>query len=129
AARSADVSATLEELIVEDVTLPPDGFWDRRDLKRMAAQLPPVADDLEMGALPPEARMLAALPARFVCDLDAPGAIAHARTADQVRRGTFHVDGGREALRALLLERVRTYAGEVRHDSARGLAVRRGKVT
>lgn len=124
-ARAATVSETLAKLLVEDVTLPPDGFWARRDLKRMAAQLPP---DAEEPALPPESRMLAYLPARFGCDLDAPGAIALARLSDQYRRGTWSIEGGRDTLRTMLHERIRTYGGEVRHDLLRGLAVRRGRI-
>ena len=125
-ARAATTSATLESQVVEDVTLPPDGFWDRRDLKRMAARLPPDGED---AGLPPEARMIAALPLRFAVDLDEPGAIALDRISDLYRRGTWSLDGGREALRALLLERVRTYSGEVRYDTARGLVTRRRRVT
>jgi phytoene dehydrogenase-like protein len=129
--RAREVSQTLEALLQQEVTLPPDGFWDRRDLKRIAAQLP------EGGELPSpwtegpasEVDLLAALPARFGSDLARPGRIAEARLADLHRRGTWSFDGGREALRALLCERVSAYSGEVRHDlRVRGLVARRGRV-
>jgi len=123
--RAAEVSSTLESLLAQDVTLPPDGFWDRRDLKRIAAQLPP---DGEGAAPDGEAGMLAQLPARFASDLAHPGAIAVMRLADQHRRGTWRLDGGRDALRALLHERIRTYSGEVRDDQrVRGLVLKRGR--
>jgi len=132
AQRAAEASATLEALLAQEVTLPPDGFWDRRDLKRMASQLAPEPAPGEdaLGGLPSEVAMLARLPAAFGADLDGPGALSHARLADLHRRGTFRLDGGREALRALLHERVRAWAGEVRHDlGVRGLVTRRGRVT
>lgn len=129
--RAREVSATLEALLQHEVTLPPEGFWDRRDLKRITAQLP------EGGELPPAwisggaaaVDLLTALPARFASDLAEPGRIAEARLADLHRRGTWSFDGGREALRALLCERVQTYSGEVRHDlRVRGLVAKRGRV-
>jgi hypothetical protein len=138
AASAEEISTTLEGLLAQEVTLPPDGFWDRRDLKRMAAQLPD--GDPEGGAgLGARVAMLARLPARFGTDLDllggaaavtGPGRVPVARLADLHRRGSYGLDGGREALRALLHERVRAHAGEVRHDlGVRGLVMRRGRVT
>jgi hypothetical protein len=131
--RAGEVSSTLEALLAQEVTLPPDGFWDRRDLKRIAAQLP--SDEATDGNAPTfvapggEAGLVAQLPALFAGDLHRPGIVALARLADQHRRGTWRLDGGREALRALLHERVRTYSGEIRYDQrARGLVVKRGKV-
>ncbi len=125
--RAGEVSTTLEGLLAQDVTLPPDGFWDRRDLKRIAAQLPPEAAD-GLGAPAGEAGMLAVLPARFASDLAQPGTIAAMRLADQHRRGTWRLDGGRDALRALLYERIRTYSGEVRHaERVRGIVLKRGR--
>ena len=43
-------------------------------------------------------------------------AISQARLSDLHRRGTFRIDGGRQGLRALLLERLKTHSGEVRPD-------------
>ena len=127
AAGAAAISRTLDTLLVEDVTLPPDGFWDRRDLKRMAAQLPAGEGEPQLG---PRAKMLALLPALFTSDLMSPGRIPLARLTDQLAHGTFRLDGGREGLRAMLLERVRTWAGEVRFDvGARSLLLRRNRVT
>ncbi|MSP60126.1 MAG: hypothetical protein EXR72_07250 [Myxococcales bacterium] len=132
-ARAREISATFEPLLAQDVTLPPDGFWDRRDLKRITAQLPPegtaqaLADPYTPLA-PGPPRLLASLPALFASDLHRPGVTASARLADLHRRGTWRLDGGREALRQLLIERIRTYSGEVRHDvGARTLVIKRGR--
>src|SRR6185436_18967291 len=43
AARVAEVSAAVEGILSQELILPPDGFWDRRDANRVAARLP--ADD------------------------------------------------------------------------------------
>jgi hypothetical protein len=130
-ARAAEVSATIESILSQDLILPPDGFWDRRDATRVGARLP---DDAGDPAAPLDAgdplRALVALPAAFGADLAAPGAAAAARLYDLHRRGTFRLDGGRQGLRALLLERLKTHSGEVQPDwRPERIEVKRGKVS
>ena len=129
-AAAARVGTILDRVLASQVMLPPDGFWDRRDLKRVSVQMPPDEHEL-LDLLPPgrPLRLFASLPARFASDLDTPGAVSHARLGELYRQGTWSVQGGREGMRALLYERVRAAAGEVRHDlRVRGLVVRRGRV-
>src|SRR5262249_21764434 len=72
---------------------------------------------------------IAALPTRFAADLVDAGAIAHARLTDVHQRGTWRLEGGRDALRSLVLDRIRTYAGEVRLDvPVHAIEVRRGRL-
>jgi hypothetical protein len=129
-ARIAEISTALESILGQDLILPPDGFWDRRDASRVGARLPDDAADLAAPlAADHPLRAVDRLPAAFAADLSAPGAVATARLSDLHRRGTFRLDGGRQGLRALLLDRLRTHSGEVRPDlQARAIQVRRGRV-
>jgi phytoene dehydrogenase-like protein len=131
AARAAEVSAAIEGILSQDLILPPDGFWDRRDANRVAARLPAPDEDL-LAALPDRHPLRAAytMPARFGAAFDDVGPVSIARLGDLHRRGTFRLDGGREGLRGLLIDRLKTHSGEVRPDLVpKAILVKRGKVT
>jgi phytoene dehydrogenase-like protein len=131
AARVAEVAASLEGILAQDLILPPDGFWDRRDANRVAARLPDDEEDVLAG-MPATDPMRAAftLPARFGAAWDRVGPVATARLADLHRKGTFRLDGGREGLRGLLLDRLKAHSGEVRPELLpRAILTKRGKVT
>ncbi|MGZ3439336.1 MAG: hypothetical protein ACXVDD_07460, partial [Polyangia bacterium] len=130
-ARAAEVSAAIEGILSQDLILPPDGFWDRRDANRVSARLPEPDEDL-LAALPDGHPLRAAftLPALFGAAFDQVGAVSVARLGDLHRRGTFRLDGGREGLRGLLLDRLKTHSGEVRPDlTPKAILTKRGKVT
>jgi phytoene dehydrogenase-like protein len=130
AARASDVSAALESILAQELILPPDGFWDRRDANRVAAKLP-AADEDVLAALPDRhpLRIAYTMPATFAAGWSDPGAVALARLGDLHRRGTFRLDGGREGLRNLLLERLKTHSGEVRPElQPSSIVIKRGKV-
>jgi hypothetical protein len=130
-ARLAEVSAQLESILAQDLILPPDGFWDRRDANRVGARLPEDELDVEAPlAADHPLRALSRLPATFGSDLAEVGVVGRARLADLYRRGTFRIDGGRQGLRALLVERLRTHSGEVRPELVpKSILVKRGRVT
>ena len=131
AARAAEVSAAIEGILSQDLILPPDGFWDRRDANRVAARLPAPDEDL-LSALPDKHPLRAAylMPAHFGAAFDDVGPVSIARLGDLHRRGTFRLDGGREGLRGLLLDRLKTHSGEVRPDLVpKAILTKRGKVT
>jgi hypothetical protein len=74
-------------------------------------------------------RALVELPARFASDVVGVGAVGSARLFDLHRRGTYRLDGGRQGLRSLLYERLKTHSGEVRPElKAQAISVKRGKV-
>jgi len=130
-ARAAEVSQAIEGILSQDLILPPDGFWDRRDANRVAARLPAPDEDL-LAALPDRHPLRTAytLPAIFGAAFDHAGAVSIARLGDLHRRGTFRLDGGREGLRGLLLDRLKTHSGEVRPDLVpKAILTKRGKVT
>src|SRR4051812_30368965 len=89
-ARAAEVSTAVEGILSQDLILPPDGFWDRRDANRVAARLPEDDEDL-LAALPAGHPLRAALtmPALFGAAFDNVGPVATARLGDLHRRGTF----------------------------------------
>jgi hypothetical protein len=132
AARVAEVSATLEGVLDHDVTLPPDSFWERRDIAKVDAQLPPGDVDL-LAALPPghPYRMVATAPAWLGADLEigSLGSVAIARLAEICRGGVWRLEGGRDMLRQLLVERIQTHSGEVRERATpEEIIVKRGRV-
>jgi phytoene dehydrogenase-like protein len=128
-AKMSEISNSLEAILNQDLILPPDGFWDRRDANRVGARLPD--DETDLGApLPADhpLRALVRLPAAFAGDLAEAGAISQARLTDLHRRGTHRIDGGRQGLRSLLLERLKTHSGEVRPDlNPIAIEVKRGR--
>jgi hypothetical protein len=117
-ARAAEVSKVLDPVLGQDVTFPPDGFWERREIARSDGRLPAAEEDLLPG-IPAghAARALVSLPAAFTlpCDPRAVTPTAALRTWDLWRRSSARLEGGRDALRQMLLEKLRTqHAGEVR---------------
>jgi hypothetical protein len=125
-------SAMLDPLLGSDVTLPPDGFWERREVARVESQLPEPGADL-LAPLAPEHPIraglgaLAALTTGFApVDLNA---LVLARAFDLQRRGTFRLDGGLPALRSLFLDSISATASEVREQlTPQELVWKRGKV-
>ena len=137
AARMQAVNSAVESILSEDVMLPPDGFWDRRDGKRVASRLPeddedlcgPALEGIDDPVVQSIVRGLIALPARFGTDLAEPGAVAIAHQAAMWRAGSYRIDGGREGLRGLFVERLRALGGEHRPElRATTLVWKRGKV-
>jgi hypothetical protein len=130
-ARAAEVSRVLEPVLGQDVTFPPDGFWEKREIARNDSRLPAPGEDLLPGVAPgARARALVALPAAFSlpCDPRAMTPTAVARVFDVWRRGTARFDGGEEALRGLLVEKLRTqHAGEVRALRPGGVLTKWGR--
>jgi hypothetical protein len=132
AARVAAINATLDGVLDQDVTLPPDSFWERRDVAKVDAQLPPADEDL-LAALPPgyPYRAVAAAPAWLAADLDVGslGSVGIARLAEIHRGGVWRLEGGRDVLRQLLVERIQTHSGEVRERATpEEIMVKRGRV-
>jgi hypothetical protein len=115
-ARLRATSAMIDPLLGSDMTLPPEGFWERRDVSRIQSQLPPSHADL-LAPLGPYHHMragiaaLGALASGFSpADL---GSLVQARAYDVARRG-FHRLATEADLRALFLDKVGTFSGEIR---------------
>jgi hypothetical protein len=132
APRVAAINQTLDALLDQDVTLPPDSFWERRDVAKVEAQLPSPDEDLLPG-LPAghPFRAVATAPAWLAADWDVAslGCVGTARLAEIHRGGVWRLEGGRDVLRQLLVERIQTHSGEVRERATpEEIIVKRGKV-
>jgi phytoene dehydrogenase-like protein len=131
-ARLRNSSAVLDPLLGSDVTLPPEGFWERRDVSRIQSQLPPLDADW-LAALPPYHPMRAGLAALAVLSSGfSPGdvtAMTQARAFDGARRGVFRLGGGGD-LRGLFTDKIENFSGEVReHLVPHELVWKRGNVS
>jgi phytoene dehydrogenase-like protein len=115
--RLAATSGLLDQPLGSELTLPPDGFWERREVARIESMLPAPGTDL-LAPLPARHPMRAALLAPGALGTSfAPadaGTVAEARAFDQSRRGLHRVEGGLAGLHALLLERLEIFSGERR---------------
>ena len=120
-----------EPLLATAMTLPPNGFWERREVGRLESLLPRAGTDplAPLGADHPF-RAIAAAPAALSIGL-APsgvGSVAEARAFTLARRGLHLLDGGLGALQELLLQRIETFGGERRRRlEPIGVVVRRGR--
>jgi hypothetical protein len=113
-ARVAETSAIVDPVLSTDITLPPDGFWERREMGRLESLLPKRGTDL-LAPLP------AGHPMRAV--VQAPGAlfgtvapgeraiVSMARAFEMSRRGMHRMEGGYAALHALFREKLETFSG------------------
>ena len=131
-ARLRNSSAVLDPLLGSDITLPPEGFWERRDVARIQSQLPPLDADW-LAELPPYHPMRAGLAALAALSGGfSPGdltAMTQARAFDGARRGVFRLGGGGE-LRALFTDKIESSSGEVRERLVpHELVWKRGNVT
>ena len=114
--RVRGISSTLDPLLGSDVTLPPVGFWERRDVSRIEAQLPTIDTDT-FSPLPAEHPLrvgvaaLAALNTGYA-PLDI-GPLSQARTLDLARRGFHRLPAGTD-LRELFQTKLSTFSGEAR---------------
>jgi len=111
------IGAQLDPLLATEMTIPADGFWERREMARFESQLPRPGTD-----------PLASLEARhpFRAAVSAPavlggafgpgdiGAVTLARSFTEARRGPVRLEGAEAALWGLFLEKIETFSGERR---------------
>ncbi len=115
-ARLRNNSAILDPLLGSDITLPPEGFWERRDVGRIVSQLPTLDADW-FAPVPAGHAMRAGVAALgTLASGFAPGDVtgmSQARALDSARRGVFRL-GGLTELQSLFVDKVESYSGEVR---------------
>src|SRR3954471_11450101 len=131
-ARLRDAARLLDPIFASAITLPPNGFWERREVGRLRSLLPKSTTDL-FAPLPAEHpfRAMASLPAvhgaAFVAhDI---GPISEARAFEVARRGQYSFEGGLAGLQALLLARLEMFGADRRERlTPIEIVVRRGRV-
>jgi phytoene dehydrogenase-like protein len=131
-ARVAETSAIVDPILSTDLTLPPDGFWERREVGRLESLLPKRGTDL-LAPLPPGHPMRAVISApSALFGTVAPGETAllsQARTFDIARQGMHRMEGGYAALHALFREKLETFSGGKREKlTPVEVVLRRGRV-
>jgi phytoene dehydrogenase-like protein len=130
-ARVAETSAAVDPILSTDITLPPDGFWERREVGRVESLLPKRGTDL-LAPLPAAHPMRAvfAAPATLAGAV-APGEhalVSVARAFETARRGMHRLEGGYAALHALFREKLETFSGGLRDKlTPVEIVVRRGR--
>jgi phytoene dehydrogenase-like protein len=128
--RASQVTGRLEPVFSLDVAVPPTGFWERREMGRVAGRLLDMAEEWQEGLSDLE-RALFTLPAVFGTNTDpsdlTPVACAHAFA--EWRQGIAHLPGEWDALRAIFLDKFTSHNGEVRVVEADSLSTSWGKVT
>jgi phytoene dehydrogenase-like protein len=122
----------LDPIFASAITLPPNGFWERREVGRLRSLLPKPTTDL-FAPLPVEHpfRVMAALPAVHGAALIAHdvGPISEARAFELARRGEHTLEGGLAALQALLFSRLEMFGADRRERlTPVEVVVRRGRV-
>ncbi|HEY7374148.1 MAG TPA: hypothetical protein VIF57_18445 [Polyangia bacterium] len=125
-------AALLDPIFASAITLPPNGFWERREVGRLRSLLPKPTTDL-FAPLPSEHpfRLMAALPAVHGAALVAHevGPIAEARAFEIARRGQQTLEGGLAGLQALLAARLEMFGADRRDRlTPVEIVVRRGRV-
>ncbi|MEZ4384323.1 MAG: hypothetical protein R3A79_23520 [Nannocystaceae bacterium] len=122
-----------EEILASDLAVSSDGFFDRRALAKVAAQLPGYDLD-DMPPLPAEhpLRVLGRVMLPWLSSL-APGQLGPAaalRLAANWDAGPEDFSGGMPRLRGFLLDRLVTHAGEVKPSlRVAEILVHRGRVS
>jgi len=120
-----------EPLLATAMTLPPDGFWERREVGRLESLLPRAGNDpLAPLAADHPLRALAAAPAALGTALHPSdiGGIAESRAFALARREAHVLDGGLASLQELLQQRLETFGGDRRpRVEPVGVVVRRGR--
>jgi phytoene dehydrogenase-like protein len=115
--RLRDTARVLDPIFASAITLPPNGFWERREVGRLQSLLPRPPVDL-FAPLPLEHpfRVMAVSPAihgaaRVAHDV---GPVCEARAFEVARRGESSFEGGLAALQALFFSRLETFGADRR---------------
>lgn len=129
-----EISDEIDRLIERDIVWPPETFLERREFARAAGHLrfdrhghghDPLAELPEAHPF----RTVADIPVRFSSDLDPDQRtpLGLTRLYGAWRRGPVAIEGGYRWLRRTLIDKIRTYTGEVRiKERAARILTRRG---
>jgi phytoene dehydrogenase-like protein len=131
--RLAVLGRLVDPLLASAITLPPNGFWERREVGRFESLLPRPGTDVfaPLHADHP-LRAIASAPAALTGGLIAHdvGPVAEARAFDLAREGVHLHEGGLGAIHDLLLGRLETFGGDRRENlRPTAIVVRRGRVS
>jgi phytoene dehydrogenase-like protein len=115
--RLGELGRLIEPLLASAITLPPHGFWERREVGRFESLLPKPGTDLHAPlAAEHPFRAVAAAPAALSTALvpHEIGVVAETRALELGRRGAHLLEGGLAGLHDILLGRFETFGGDQR---------------
>ena len=130
--RASAIARLFDPLFAQDIAVPPTGFWERREVARVAGRL---ADEgaawQEQVDGDPRLRALTTLPALLGsrCAADSLTPEARIRCFDMWRQGAPRIAGDWETVRELFLDKFKAQSGEVRTVKVDELLVGWGRVT
>jgi phytoene dehydrogenase-like protein len=130
--RASEVSAIVDPLLAGEGAFPPIGFWERRELGKVAAKVE--ADATQWwtscaGAIAAPAGRAAVLgPAAVLAGCEDPTPPAIARALDGWRSGSAPLRGDGDAVRELLIEKLTAAGGETRTGRVAELSLSWGKI-
>ncbi len=118
-ARVAREMEDIDRSLANDLVLPPETFFERREVARATSQLDALGDGVDLLAALPEAhpfRLIAHAPVRFAdpMDPDLAHGVRFVRALGSWTTGGASLPGGAAALRALVLGCLRAHGGELR---------------
>ncbi len=131
--RTAAISATLDPVLGSDLTLPPDGFWERREVARVEGMLPSAGTDV-WAPLGHDHPLRAAATACALLGANLPPgeltATSQARAWNQASKGLQLFNTGQAGLRTALLGKISAGTGDVRaRAQATDIVHKRGRAT
>ena len=131
--RLRDAARLLDPIFASAITLPPNGFWERREVGRLRSLLPkpthrPVRAAAAGAPVPRRWRRSPAVHGAALVAHDI-GPISEARAFESRAAGSPRFEGGLAALQALLLGRLETFGADRRERlTPVEIVVRRGRV-
>jgi hypothetical protein len=135
--RAGDVARLADPLLGAEHAFPAHGFWERREVARLAARAETEAAawwasaEESLAASPTMAHALAltALPSALGARAWPPAPLAIARALDGWRGGVPALRGDIDTLRELLIEKLTASTGELRAGRVAELIMSWGKIT
>lgn len=129
--RASQVAGMLEPLFDLGIAVPPTGFWERREMGRIAGRLLDRAEEWQEGLDRDVENALLSLPAVFASNADPRDLtpVARARAFAEWRQGLAHLPGGWETLRGIFVDKFTSHNGEIRSVEVESFATSWSKVT
>ena len=129
---AGEVSRNLDTVLGQDISLPPAGFWEKRELRYWDTQLP-FSDAAPPAAAPTGSVPWAVLsaPGALTLDVDprALSPIAAARAFVRWREQSARLEGGEAFVRQILTDKLRAHdAGALASRPATGLVTRMRRI-
>ncbi len=126
---STDAQTQMDEVLERDLCLPPNGFWERREVGKHVSAALTAANAWHDQSSEELDTLLASLCHLTVAHGAATGALPLARSTASVLEGLSSIAGGANAWRSFFLEKFQSHGGEHRVLLPQQIETSWGKVT